>query len=110
MPSIPRVKRVSFASVWKSDDGRKTQGLKSMNGLGKDDLVKNKRGKIVSKEASERCKKNYEGSDAQRWIKCSQQAAKDLGVKGFLESGTPAYLRAWEYWEGKRALPLGAGI
>ena len=47
--------------------------------LNKDDFMKNKRGKIVSKKKSEAASNNF-------WIKCSIQARKDLKFRpeGFM--------------------------
>merc|ERR1712086_911428 len=64
-------------------------------GLKKDSLRKNKGGKIVSKKASDRAKKNYAGSALQKWAKACQAARKELGLKGFqLVGGKTAQGRA----------------
>merc|ERR1712194_882565 len=60
---------------------------KNSGGLKKENLKKNKAGKIVSKKASERSKKAYVGSALQKWAKAVQQAKKELNLKGFLLVG-----------------------
>merc|ERR1712085_3762 len=55
---------------------------KTSGGLKKDNLRKNKGGKIVSKKASDRAKKAYAGSALQKWAKACQAARKELGLKG----------------------------
>merc|ERR1712051_839411 len=58
---------------------------KTSTGLTKDQLIKNSRGKIVSKKASAAAKKRY--SKIAAWNKAVQQARKVLGVKGFVAIG-----------------------
>merc|ERR1712161_32879 len=60
---------------------------KTSGGLKKDSLRKNKSGKIVSKNMSDRGRKNYAGSALQQWAKACQVARKDLGLKGFQPVG-----------------------
>merc|ERR1712046_209101 len=50
---------------------------KTVGGLTKSDLIKNKYGKVVSKKASLRAKKNS-------WTSAIQKARKALGLKGFV--------------------------
>merc|ERR1712194_833001 len=57
---------------------------KTSGGLKKDNLRKNKGGKIVSKKASDCAKKRYAGSAFQKWIKACQAARKELGLKGMV--------------------------
>ena len=110
MPSSSKPKRVSMSAVWKSDDkdNLKTVGLPKNNGLGKADLIKNKRGKIVSKEASERSAAAYKGSELEKWQKCVTRAKQDLGLSGWVDlEGTTdnaLYNRVYDYFEGKRKL------
>merc|ERR1719277_750166 len=58
---------------------------KTVTGLQKSDLIKNKRGKIVSKKASAAGKKRYAG--IARWVKATVQAKKALGITGFAAIG-----------------------
>merc|ERR1711865_1305925 len=60
---------------------------KTVGGLKKDSLRKNKRVKIVSKKASDRAKKAYAGSAIQKWTKACQAARKELGLKGMVTMG-----------------------
>merc|ERR1711957_1058593 len=60
---------------------------KTVGGLKKDSLRKNKRGKIVSKKAFDRAKKAYAGSAIQKWTKACQAARKELGLKGMVTMG-----------------------
>merc|ERR1712169_57633 len=70
--------------------------VKTSGGLSKGDLVKSKSGKIVSKKASARAKKNFQGSKLQKWCKALQAARKALGVKGFVacKKGSALYNKA----------------
>merc|ERR1712194_545588 len=60
---------------------------KTSGGLKKDNLRKNKGGRIVSKKASDRAKKAYAGSALQKWAKACQAARKELGLKGMVPMG-----------------------
>ena len=62
--------------------GRK---LKNSSGLTKNDLKKNKRGKIVSKKQSARGLKQFKR--IQGWFAATQKARKALGIKGFCPIG-----------------------
>jgi hypothetical protein len=61
--------------------------VKTGGGLKKENLKKNKAGRIVSKAASENAKKRYAGSALQKWVKAVQQAKKELNLKGFVIVG-----------------------
>merc|ERR1711907_426748 len=69
--------------------------VKTTGGLKQTDLVKNSRGKIVSKKQSARAKKNY-ASGLKAWTTACQKARKALGLKGFvaIKKGTPFYNKA----------------
>merc|ERR1712151_2044 len=65
--------------------GRKWQVLKgtrkkTVGGLEKSDLMKNKRGKVVSRKASQRGKQSP-------WMKACASARKALGITGFAVVG-----------------------
>merc|ERR1711865_512141 len=66
---------------------------KTRSGLAKSDLVKNKRGKVVSKKSSLRGKKNA-------WVVACQKARSALKIKGFAvyKKGTPLYVKAKELY------------
>merc|ERR1719502_166950 len=55
---------------------------KTLSGLTKGDLVKNKRGKIVTKKQVANGKKAY--TNIKGWTAAVQKARKALGVKGFV--------------------------
>merc|ERR1712045_667654 len=67
---------------------------KTSGGLSKGALVANKGGKIVSKKASDRAKKNP-------WIKACAAARAALKVKGFavIKKGSPLYKKAKELYK-----------
>merc|ERR1719498_1124053 len=68
---------------------------KTVGGLTKSDLIKNKHGKIVSKKASLRAKKNS------GWTTAIQKARKALGLKGFvaIKKGSALYAKAKELYQ-----------
>merc|ERR1719468_944756 len=60
---------------------------RTVDGLTKASLVKNKQGKIVAKGASARSKKAWSSSPLKKWPEATQQARKALGVTGFCAVG-----------------------
>ena len=60
---------------------------KTSGGLTKNTLVKNKSGKVVSKAASARGKKNFANSPLKRWMDAVTKARKELKIKGFCPVG-----------------------
>merc|ERR1712093_893488 len=68
--------------------------------LKRDDLIKNKYGRVVSKKQSMRAKKIYKSSGFGKWIAAVQKARKALGTKGFaaVKKGTPLYTKAREFF------------
>merc|ERR1712046_321684 len=73
---------------------------KTVGGLTAKDLIKNKRGKIVSKKASAKGKKSP-------WIQAVGKARKALKITGFavIKKGTPLYAKAKEFYS-QQALQL----
>merc|ERR1711988_95176 len=65
---------------------------KTIGGLTQSDLVKNSRGKIVSKKASAYAKK-VRYANIKSWIVAVQKARKALGIKGFvaIKKGSALY-------------------
>lgn len=59
---------------------------KTASGLTKDDLMKNRAGKIVSKNKSAHGKKQYAGTIG-KWVTAVQKARKSLGITGFAVVG-----------------------
>merc|ERR1712146_293404 len=72
---------------------------KTTGGLTATDLVKNKRGKIVSKKATAHGKKAY--ANIKGWTVAVQKARKALNVKGLVavKKGTPLYKKAKELFQ-----------
>merc|ERR1711862_455313 len=58
---------------------------KTVGGLKKGDLMKNKNGKVVSRKQHNRGVKAYKGIKA--WTEAVKKARKALGVKGFVAVG-----------------------
>merc|ERR1719159_1984137 len=71
---------------------------KTSSGLTKNDLVSNKRGKIVSKKSLAHGKKMY--ANIKGWTVAVQKARKALNVKGFVavKKGSPLYNKAKEFF------------
>merc|ERR1719336_2245008 len=65
-------------------NGRKE---KTVGGMTKSNLVKNRFGKIVSKKASERAKKNFASSGLKAWCDAVKAARKALNLTGLLAIG-----------------------
>merc|ERR1719420_2582090 len=61
--------------------------LRTSGGLKKNDLRRNKRGKVVSVKASNRSKNSKAGKVIARWGAATKQARKALGIKGFCPVG-----------------------
>merc|ERR1712151_1005844 len=61
--------------------------VKTSGGLTKASLVKSKSGKIVSKKASDRAKRNFAKSALKKWIDACKAARKELRISGFCPVG-----------------------
>merc|ERR1712048_571982 len=61
--------------------------VKTVGGLKKSDLKKNKAGKIVSKKASDSAKKGKGYKKIVAWAAAFKAARKALGIKGFCPCG-----------------------
>merc|ERR1712206_53658 len=79
------VKKVSIIARGKRAKAAVFKGkkLKTVGGLTKETLTKSQSGKIVSKAASARAKKNWAQSALKKWIDAVKQARKDLKIQGF---------------------------
>merc|ERR1719444_698461 len=60
---------------------------KTQGGMTKESLTKNKNGKIVSKKASLRAKKNFASSGLRAWTDAVKAARKALNLTGFVAVG-----------------------
>merc|ERR1719500_517494 len=80
-----KAKRVSKVAKGRGAKSRVFRGKKArtVGGLKKSDLVKNKQGKVVSKKGSAAGKRRYQKNGLARWTKAVQGARKALGIKGF---------------------------
>merc|ERR1712039_875057 len=61
--------------------------VKTSGGLTKATLTKSKSGKVVSKKASDRAKKNFAKSALKKWGDACKAARKELNIKGFCPVG-----------------------
>merc|ERR1719512_707408 len=73
--------RMARAVVFRGSKERTSGGLR------KEQLVKSKAGKIVSKAASARAKKAYAASPLKKWAEACRQARKELRISGFVAVG-----------------------
>merc|ERR1712217_795585 len=64
-------------------------------------LMKNKRGKIVSKKQHARGLRIYKKNGLAKWTKAFMQARKNLGIKGFVacKKGTRFYKEAMKIYK-----------
>merc|ERR1719251_839314 len=60
---------------------------KTVGGLTKSSIIKNKAGKAVSKKMSTRAKTAFKGSALEKWIKACQAARKAMNITGFAVVG-----------------------
>merc|ERR1719263_204368 len=81
-----KAKRVSKVAKGKLAKAIVLRGskAKTSGGLTKDDLIKNKRGRVVSKKASAVHKKLFQSSAIRKWAQSVQAARKALNVSGFV--------------------------
>merc|ERR1712060_6317 len=78
-----KAKKVSkVGKKWRVFAGKKE---KTTSGLKKADLVKNKRGKVVSKKMQAKGKRVYK--QISNWTVAFNKARKSLGIKGFVPCG-----------------------
>merc|ERR1719235_3005467 len=92
------VSKIAKGKLAKSVVFRGTKA-KTASGLTASDLVKNKRGKIVSKKSLAHGKK-VGWANIKGWAAAVQKARKALKVKGFVavKKGTPLYNKAKEFF------------
>merc|ERR1711924_572500 len=102
MAAMKAMKAMKKKSVSKIAKGSHAKSMifrgtkeKTVGGLTKSDLIKNKYGKVVSKKASLRAKKNS------GWTTAIQKARKALGLKGFvaIKKGSALYKKAKELYQ-----------
>merc|ERR1719492_506200 len=78
-------KRVSKVAKGRGAKSRVFRGTKArtVGGLKKSDLVRNKQGKVVSKKGSAAGKRRYQKNGLAKWTKAVQSARKSMGIRGF---------------------------
>merc|ERR1712043_26417 len=89
MGAMKKVKKVSVVARGKFARAAVFRGtkVKTASGLTKDQFIKNKAGKIVSKAASARSTKAFAQSALKKWCDAVKQARKQLGITGFCAVG-----------------------
>merc|ERR1719336_744818 len=60
---------------------------RTVGGVRKDDLVRNKDGRVVYKKRSARAKRAWASSKLKAWVEASKKARKALGITGFVPVG-----------------------
>merc|ERR1712122_262281 len=86
---VMKAKRVSIIAKGKMARAVVFRGskVKTSGGMTKDKLTKNKSGKIVSKAASARAKRNFANSGLKAWADAVKAARKALNLTGFVAIG-----------------------
>merc|ERR1740129_144937 len=86
---VMKAKRVSIIAKGKMARAVVFRGskVKTSGGITKDKLIKNKNGRIVSKAASARGKRNYANSGIKAWADAVKAARKALNLTGFVAIG-----------------------
>merc|ERR1719378_1732251 len=84
-----KAKKVSIIAKGRGAKARVFNGKKekTVGGLTKATLTKNKSGKVVSKAASAASKKKFAQSALKKWCDACKQARKQLNIKGFVAVG-----------------------
>merc|ERR1712004_703681 len=84
-----KAKRVSSIAKGRGARNRVFSGKKqkTISGMTKDKLMKNKNGKIVSKKASAHARKQWEKNGLKAWSNAVKKARKELGLTGFVAIG-----------------------
>lgn len=75
--------------------------IRTVGGLTKKDLVKSKTGKIVSKRAAARARKNMKSNGLTKWMAAVKKVRKEMNLQGFvaIKKGTPYYKRVRAVYE-----------
>merc|ERR1719158_72455 len=89
MKAMKKVKKVSKIAKGRGAKAAVLRGSKekTVGGLTSSNLMKNKRGKVVSKNASARSKKAFASSPLKKWSDATKNARKALGITGFCAVG-----------------------
>merc|ERR1712061_113869 len=86
---VMKAKAKSVIAKGKSAKARVFSGRKqkTVTGLTKDKLMKNRAGKVVTKKASAAGKKAYVKNGLKAWADAVKRARKELGLTGFVAIG-----------------------
>merc|ERR1712190_456156 len=89
MKKVMKKKKVSTIAKGKYAKAAVLSGrkAKTSGGLTASGLTKNKGGRVVSKAASARAKRNYQSSGIKVWADAVKKARKALGLTGFVAIG-----------------------
>merc|ERR1711884_162134 len=95
-----RAKRVSIRGT-RAQVFRGTRQKVKTTGQTKADLMKNKRGKIISKKAHKNGQRAFKKNGLGKWQKAFMQARKNLGLKGFVacKKGSKFYKEAMRIYK-----------
>ena len=114
-----RVKKKTVSKIAKGKGAKfavfKGKKEKTASGQRKEDLIPNKRGRIVSKKTSEKSKKIYE-KYLSSWNVALHKAREELGIKGFCAvngntvQGKALYVRTKAIWMAWYALAVPAFV
>merc|ERR1719188_291214 len=86
MKKVMKVSKIGKGKLAKSLVFR-GQREKTVGGLTKSNLIKNKAGRVVSKGRSATSKKAFATSALRRWCDACKKARKELNIKGFCPVG-----------------------
>merc|ERR1719188_1414981 len=94
MKAAMKAKKAMKKAVSKIGKGKRAKSAvfsgrkeKTVGGLTKSSLVKNKRGKVVSKGASAKAKNAFASSPLKKWSEATNKARTELKIKGFCPVG-----------------------
>merc|ERR1712151_1063690 len=106
MKAAMKAKRASVVARGEGAKARVLSGKKSKtaSGLTRDNLMKNKRGKVVSKKASAASKKNFAKGGLKAWAEAVKKARKALGLTGFVAIGGQSATGKALYMQAKSLL------
>merc|ERR1719152_40898 len=98
---VMKAKRVSKIASGRFAKSRVLSGqkVKTSGGLTRSSLIKNKRGKVVSKKASAVGRKQFK--NIKSWFEACQKARKELKIKGFVAIGGKTQLGKAFYSKAK---------
>ena len=95
-----KARKVSIRGT-RSQVFRGTRAKVRTTGQTKNDLMKNRRGKIVSKKANAAGRRTFKRNGLDKWNKAFMQARKNLKIKGFVpcKKGSKLYKEAMRLYK-----------